>query len=126
MNEMPKLGQDDTPVVPKQLGKRPDVRATNASQPKSEPKEATKQTEAKDPNMEEEATDADKWTEVNRNPTRIERHTIGTSTNDLSIASMDSDEISRPGAFKDNTSSDSYYTLVALAIRAAQVCLKTL
>ena len=42
MNEMPKLGQDDTPVVPKQLGKRPDVRATNASQPKSEPKEATK------------------------------------------------------------------------------------
>ena len=31
MNEMPKLGQDDTPVVPKQLDKRPDVRATNAS-----------------------------------------------------------------------------------------------
>ena len=35
MDEMPKLGQDDTPVVPKQLGKRPNVRATNASQPKS-------------------------------------------------------------------------------------------
>ena len=72
MNEMPKLGQDDTPVGPKQLGIRPDVRATNASQPKSEPKKATKRTEAKDPNMEKEATDGHKWTEVSRNPNRIE------------------------------------------------------
>ena len=72
MNEMPKLGQDDTPVGPKQLGIRPDVRATNASQPKSDPKEATKRTEAKDPNMGKEATDGHKWTEVNRDLYHIE------------------------------------------------------
>ena len=85
MNDLPKLGQDNTPAVPKQLGKRPDGRATNASQPKSEPKEATKQTEAKDPNMEDEATNADRWTEVNRNLYHIGSHTIGPSANDLNI-----------------------------------------
>lgn len=39
---------------------------------------------------------------------------------------MDSDEILGLGAFKDNTSPDSCYTLVALVIRAAWDYLKTL